>query len=241
MTIQLLAAAGATGAEQIGYYVGVVMASVIMIGSPFVCVWSMIKLCKSRRKTYLLPLILSGIPTAFLIIAMGWGMFEGFKIEQTYIDEDFDAVTKSDLPIGETPLRISIPDHWDVLKNLNELASFQAGNPRREEYCLVFAFNKLDISADAETLYYNGLNEFEVTLRNAHVIDEQTFTRLGKESRQARVSGSVDEINLIYLDTVIEGRDHYYRILQWTLPSKSERALPVFQEVIDSLAESGGM
>jgi hypothetical protein len=240
MFTKLLVASGTSGAEQFGYYVGVAMASIIMIGAPVLFVWSVVKFCKKKEKTYLVLLILSAIPTALMVAGLCVGMLQGLQKQADYVDDSTEVPVGRNIKIANTPLNVTLPDHWDRLKQINENAAFQAGNLRREEYCLIFPYHKLDVSSNAESLYYAGLTELEVNLDHSRLIEERQPRLLDKTSRQAEITGSTNGINLVYLDTIIEGKEHYYRVLQWTLPSKSKTALPVFQEFLSSIQESTG-
>ncbi|TVP76220.1 MAG: hypothetical protein EA353_12420 [Puniceicoccaceae bacterium] len=239
MINRLLATVNSNPAEQIGYYTGVVLAVAFMIGAPIVCIWSLFKFFKTKQKAFLVLLILSAIPTGAISVIIMMGMLQGLQVKSAYIDTDAPALSKSEVTIGDTPLRIALPDHWVALKELNPNATFQAGNLRQEEYSVVFAYHKMDLAATTDTLYYNSLNEFEVSLSHLRVIEERELHLLDRPARQAEISGTINDVNLIYLDTIFEGDDYYYRLLQWTLPSKSKQALPRFHDIIASIAEVG--
>lgn len=179
-------------------------------------------------------MILCAIPTGFIIYGFGTGFLEGLNNKKQYEASAIDIPKDRKVQIGEAPLEISLPEHWEPLQNLNENASYQAGNLRREEYFLAFAFNKIDLNTDIESLYYNSLNEFEVSLSHTQLIEERDLELLGKPAKQVTLSGTIDNLNLVYLDTIFEGEDYYYRFLCWTLPSRQENALEVFRAVLNS-------
>jgi len=59
----------------------------------------------------------------------------------------------------------------------------------------------------------------------------------GLPAFQAQVSGTVDGLKIDYLNTYVEGKEHFYQILTWTLASKRGAAFPRIRKAVGTFHE----
>ena len=60
----------------------------------------------------------------------------------------------------------------------------------------------------------------------------------GCEGFQHELNGTIDGIRISYLNSFLEGREHFHQILAWTLEERKERVLPVLKEASLSFRET---
>jgi hypothetical protein len=75
------------------------------------------------------------------------------------------------------------------------------------------------------------------TIENLH---EQPSTRLkikGHDAVQTRLSGRMDDVDVVYVHTVIETPTRYYQVVAWTLEERQGRNLPRLTEAVSSFQE----
>lgn len=133
--------------------------------------------------------------------------------------------------------RITIPANWDKLE-LNEAAEIQVGNLRDEAYLIVLNEAKEDMHG------WNIEKHSRVTL--GRLLSSMAFPtisgpktlKVGRSPAvQYEVRGAVDNLNLVYIHTTVDGPKYFSQILAWTLPSKADTIKPLLLEAIKTFRE----
>jgi hypothetical protein len=75
------------------------------------------------------------------------------------------------------------------------------------------------------------------TLADSDVGAPKRVTVGDLQAVQYEVSATTIGIKIIYWFTVVEGKNGFYQIVGWTLPSRKAEAEPPIQEVIHSFRE----
>ena len=136
--------------------------------------------------------------------------------------------------------QITVPDDWDAMTDLNDVAIIQAANLAKEQYIIVIDDTKEDF-ADPNLAQYSDITaQLIVDGLNAPEVDAPTeLTINGYPALQKEIRGSIDNINVVYLHTSVETPSHFYQVLTWTLKSRFDQNRSVLQEVTNSLTEAG--
>lgn len=224
-------------AEQIGYAIGVVITTVILLGIPTLFVISLIKSIRSKSKGWIITAVITG---AFCLVPVGlffYGMYQGIQKFDNASERNIDAGTSMNVVSVDSLCQLTIPKHWEILTDLNNSASLQAGNLSREEYLIVISDAKVDFVGSLEEHSQVTSKNLTSTLADATSSDVSELEINGYKALQNTVSGAIDHTNIIYLKTNIEGDKAYYQILTWTLPSKKAEAFKVFQDVLETFVE----
>lgn len=228
-------------AYQTGYLVGQIVGTILgilfLIGLPIILVFSIIKYVKTRKTGWLVGAIISAIPIFLIILGMAVGIYRGISKYREYDSADQNVPEDRAIITDDGLLKITLPSHWKLLDNLNEVATFQAGNLFREEYMIVISDSKLDFTGGLYEFSEAALNGLLINLQEAQQNSQTELEINGMKAVQYDISGTLNNVNITYLYTLIEGEANFYQIYNWTLSSKKEKAFLTFQSVIPTIME----
>ncbi len=149
------------------------------------------------------------------------------------VDPTPTVITASD---GQS--QVTVPASWQTSTELNAAAELQVSNPLQEQYLIVLTESKSDFTEmDLETYTQIVLEGLAENVSGADITGPQSLTLNQQPALQYEVRGTVENLNVVYWLTVVEGTQNYYQVLTWTLASKAEANRPVFQQVIESFQE----
>jgi TM2 domain-containing membrane protein YozV/type II secretory pathway pseudopilin PulG len=139
--------------------------------------------------------------------------------------------------------RIRLPNNWKQMPELTEIGSIEYGNPRREQYALVISEPKADLSDSMDLEAYNellldqnyrsGINNLSLEFRG-----QVSFNDL--KGLKYEVRGEIDNINIVYLHTSLEGKNHFHQVLFWTLPTRWADAAEIYEAALTTFSECDG-
>jgi hypothetical protein len=135
--------------------------------------------------------------------------------------------------------RILAPASWKPLPDLNEGASLAAGNKFQEEYLIVLSENKADLE-DLDLGKHHQLTREQTVgnLKGGSASPVISLTIDGHPALQDEISGTSDNINIVFLHTTVERGEYIHQILAWTLKSRWESKKARLQEVTRSFRSS---
>jgi hypothetical protein len=139
-------------------------------------------------------------------------------------------------PDGKTEL--TVPDSWEEIPEQfqNEVAVIQQGDQRKEQYAMVIPANKSDYN-DFAGFVGSAVEDIKTSLDDVEVGAEEQVTIGDLKGAQYEVSASVTGTKIVYWFTMVEGKNGFYQVVGWTLPSRKSQAEPPIQEVIASFRE----
>lgn len=141
---------------------------------------------------------------------------------------------------GKSEIKL-LPD-WLDDPELNDKAQIQASNRTRQMYLIVLVQNRRDLS-NMTAADYAKITQGYLTnrLEESQVTAPTSVTQVGSAPSypavQSAVRGSLNNIDVIYLHTVVETPTRFVQILAWTPPSAFEKNQPEMQQVIQSFRE----
>ena len=224
-------------AYQIGYFLGVLIAIIMLIGIPVLFVISLVKAVRKKEKLWIIVSIITGslliVPAVMFLYGIYLGMEERVDspLNGTPDTESRNLISRDSL------CQITLPKHWVVMKDLNDEASLQAGNSFREEYMIILSDYKSDFVGTLEDHANVTSQSLLGLLEGGTKSDFEMFEINGLRTLQCEITGVSDLTRIVYLHTTIEGELCYYQVLTWTLPSKMPGAMEPFKEVIPSFKE----
>ncbi len=161
--------------------------------------------------------------------------------KENLTEADLDEIKVDDL------FRLSLPKYMKVMHNLNEEASLQYANIYKEVYTVVIYESKEEfVSVFKELEEYDDelsiLENYKITQQNFFkeiaVIDKIEPYKLkkinGLKAKQIKILANVDGIDIAYVITYIEGREHIFQIMTWTLPSSINKYEDTFLKINNS-------
>jgi hypothetical protein len=135
--------------------------------------------------------------------------------------------------------QVVVPEGWATQTDLNDAANLQIADVANENYLIVISEPKADfdnISIEKHSEITRGfiLNSIEGDQVSAPV----NLTINGHPALQYEITGTIDNINVVYYHTTVETGSNFHQILAWTLPSKLDANKPVLESVINSFQEN---
>lgn len=137
--------------------------------------------------------------------------------------------------------KIRVPRNWNRLPELNDVASLQYGLPRQEQYVIVISEPRADFSAGMDLYSYNDSimeQYFMTAIDNVNIKLLGDIDLNGLKGVKYEIRGSVNNVNIVYLYTALEGKDHFHQVLFWTLPTKWSEAQPIYESALSSFTEN---
>ncbi len=134
-----------------------------------------------------------------------------------------------------------LPD-WLNDPELNDKAQIQASNRTRQMYLIVLVQNRRDLN-NMTTADYSKITQGYLTRRldKSQVTGPTAMTQIGSDPAyptvQYEVRGSLNQIDVVYLHTVVETPTRLVQILAWTPPAAFETNQLEMQQVIQSFRE----
>lgn len=132
---------------------------------------------------------------------------------------------------------ITVPAAWDVME-LNDAAEIQAGSKKDEAYLIVLNELKDDLAGwNLEKHSRVTLGRLLGNVAYPTITGPKSLTINNSPAVQYEIRGAVDDLNLIYIHTTIDGPKYFSQILAWTLPSKSDAVRPQLLQAITTFKE----
>jgi len=134
--------------------------------------------------------------------------------------------------------QLSVPRGWKEDRSLHDKAEIQVADAPEEMYALVLTDGKdssagMDISKYAEATR----EAFSKSLVSPQVGAPRWLSVNGASAIECEIRGSVQNLDVIYLHTVVETPKHYHQVMAWTLKSQWERNKDTLQAVTESFRE----
>lgn len=137
---------------------------------------------------------------------------------------------------------ITVPAGWRENAGLQSTANIKAGNPLQEMYLLVMTQPKTDFAADVTLDQFTELTlkSMRKNVDSADSTPPITIRINGNLARQYQVQGIVNSLKIAYLVTTVETREHYHKIVTWTLRSRIDKNQPILEGVTNSFRDTAG-
>ena len=158
------------------------------------------------------------------------------EIEQAKIPFKFEGkIIKSE----DEKSQVEVPKNWSIQDDLNDVADLQVADSTTENYLIVISEPKIDfdnISIEKHSEITRGF--ILESLKREKVSQPQNFTINGNRALQYKITGSIDNINVVYFHTTIETNENFHQVLAWTLPSRLKANEPILKAIINSFQEN---
>lgn len=221
-----------TGYEM-GYALGGIFGCALMFAIPVLFIVSLILAIVKKSKAWTIVCVISGLLGLGFIGVSSYFAVKGISAAAKAASE---AKTLSG-PDGQ--FHIDVPGNWSDNDLGSEDASVQVANLFREEYLLVIEETKADFEADFTVSDFadlaSSLVEESLVGGNRGELTELTIN--GLPAARCRIKGSADGVQVVYLNTYIEGAEHFYQVMAWTLPSKEKIAFPIFEKAVSTFRD----
>ena len=149
--------------------------------------------------------------------------------------EDNLTVFKSE----DNKFQVSASTSWkDAKGTLNPEGDLQIYNPKKEKYFMALLEPKEDFTDFSLQAYYDIVTEpFLSSLDTPNQGEVKEVTINGNKALQYTLEGVIDNINIVYLVTVIETPTHYGQLMAWTIKSEWDEYKEEYTNLVDSFKE----
>ncbi len=230
-------------AYEIGYRIGTIFGVVFLICLfmivPILFIIFLIQAIRKKTRGWITVAIITGIFSLIPVGLVTAGVIKGISEQQKYVSTKQDIPANREIISKDKICKLTIPEHWKILKGLNDGAVIQVGNTAREEYLMVLVDPKENVD-ESVTLkeYANGVTDKVVgALKNGYKKEPAELKINGLNAIWYKIYGTSGQIKLIYLHTTLEGEKTYYRVVGWTVPSKANEAMGVLRKAVSTFAE----
>ena len=134
--------------------------------------------------------------------------------------------------------RISLPAGWVEDRTLHKNAPLQGADRSNKCFIIILPENKEDLSQvtiqkESELTRMNLIK----SKTNVTVSEPATLTINGHTGLQYEIKATLDNVNLVYLHTIVETGKYYYQIVAWSLRSMYEDNRKKMMDIIQSFEE----
>jgi hypothetical protein len=228
----------------IGTIIGMILGAIIILSIPTLFIIGLIQAFRKKTKGWIVLTCLMGMVLLMPVAAFSYGLFKAASGYQKHlpkqkvspeqkvkIPENREIISKDGL------CKLTIPPHWILLEGLNEEASIQAGNRQQKQYLVVFSDLKEDFDGTFENHADFTSSKLINGIEKGQRSEPETLEIGGYKAIRYNMTGCVKRTKLIYLHTTFEGERSYHQVLVWTIPSKAEESMKVFEGVLKTFEE----
>ncbi len=147
--------------------------------------------------------------------------------------------TQEKLISEDGQIAITLPTGWVRDDELNDRAQLEASNRAGQMYLIVLTQPKAEFRGMQRDTYAEITRGYLTRrLEKSEVSGPTDVSQVGgNPAVQYQVRGSLNNIDVLYLHTVVETPTRFAQILAWTLPTDFEKNQPTLQQVIQSFQE----
>lgn len=136
---------------------------------------------------------------------------------------------------------VVVPGDWKVMAELHDEAELEVGQPVKETYAIVLTERKAELELlDIATIEkHSEITRTDLVsgLVGAKVEGPKELEINGMKAIQYEITAKLEGLDVVWLHTTIDGKEHIHQLLAWTLADRLSRNRPVLDGVITSFEE----
>ncbi|MEM7600193.1 MAG: hypothetical protein AAF357_02120 [Verrucomicrobiota bacterium] len=216
-----------------GMEIVAVFGCLVMVLLPVLFILALVMAITQKSKEWTSVTIIIGVVgiIALVISLVYAGKYGKAKLEEMNQPRPF--VTADGLA------EVTAPGTWTAQDFDNDVASLQIGNLIGNQYLLIISEEKQEfvpefgIQEYAETIS----EQMKEVVRNPGEPELIPMEIGGLVAFRRELEGEIDGMPIAYLNTFIEGEDHFHQVLTWTLVEMKDRHFPLFRTTVKSFRE----
>lgn len=222
-----------SAAYEIGHAIGTMVACALFLLVPAAFLFALVMALTRKTKGWIIGAVASGLLGLLLIggilaagVSLGIGRAKADMEVQVFASPD-------------GLYTISGASGWRVLDLEAPDATLKVGSPVAEEYLMVIPEKKSDLGEEFGLVEFSYLaSEGTAELVEEAVVGDLVEEEIGGHiGYRQELSGTVEGIEISYLLSYVEGKNHFYQIIAWTLTDRKEKAFPKLRAAGDTFAE----
>lgn len=222
-----------SAAYEMGKIIGMMVSCVLFLLIPATFIFTLVMALTRKTKGWIIGAVVSGlIGLLFIGGTLGVGFYSGYKAGKARREAQVFTSTDGLYSLTGAP-------GWRVLDLEAPDATLQVGNLFAEEYLIVIPDTRAELGEDFL------LQEF------AEIASGQTLESVGEGEAgdlvevevggqpgyRREVRGVIEGNDISYHLTYLEGKDHFYQIMAWTLTDKKATVFPKLEAAAESFSE----
>ena len=217
---------------KIAVYVVVGLAA---LGGGIFFIIALIKAITRKTRGWITAAVISGVLAFFGVVGLiGVAANSIAKLAKTAGEKKKTVASK------DGRFRLEVPATWKELPELHEEAQIKAGSGVLEQYAIVIENLKSDYAGTLAEFDELVIGQMKENVPGCEVSEPELRPVGSYPAVHRRLTGTVNNIRIVYQIASVETDAGFYQVLTWTTPSRETVAQPVFREVIDSFTSTDG-
>ena len=216
--------------------IGLLIIATFIIGALFVV--GLVMAISRKSKSWTFVCIAAGLLAGGCLVGAGvmLGRVIGKQAELAKTGEGPKRRTFS----ADKSYSIEVPKDWKASPKLNEDAGITSAAPLEGSCVMVLADTKADFAGNLEEFDNLTIETMKGALESPQVSEPKNRMFGAFRGIERRITGRVQNLNLVYHRASIETSDGFYQIIAWTSPSREKQELPTFQKIFESFNATAG-
>lgn len=138
---------------------------------------------------------------------------------------------------------LEIPNYMAKTYDLNDVATLQYSNTVKEAYVIVIEDSKDELNSlsmifqSPKEFLESFTKDYQLESENRSISEILEFENNGNRHAQVEMSWSAEDGNLFMLITTVETKEHFYKILCWTLLEYKDKLKEDYLTISKSLKD----
>jgi len=221
--------------QSIGRTIVYVVIGLSVLGGGIFFIIALIKAITKKTKGWIIGAVVSALLAMFGVVGLiGMAASTIAKLAKTASEKKKTVASK------DGRIRIEVPATWREMPDLHEDAQVQAGNAFLEQYGMVLEDLKSDYAGSLQEFDALVIGQMKEKMVGCEVSEPESRPIGSYPALHRRLTGTIDNIRVVYHVACVETDAGFYQIMRWTTPSRESSAEPFFREIADSFTSSDG-
>ena len=223
-----------SSAYEIFKVIGGMLGCVLIILVPALFLFTLIMAMTRKSKGWIVATIIAGTVSLVMVgVVAVYGVRFGSKALKEQQAVQVFTTTDGLATVTGAP-------GWRVLDLESGDATLSIGSLAAEEYLLVISELKSDFEVDFTLSDFAEIASQQTidTVKEPVSGELMEKTIQGLSAYEREVSGTIEGTDVSYVNHYVEGREHFYQVMAWTLTNRKERAFPRLRAAADSFTET---
>jgi len=221
-------------AYEIGKAVGGLFICFLAVALPALFLFTLVMALTRKGRAWIVSAVVTGV--LCLVLVVGMIVFGATRVVKS-AKEGMEATS---FVSADGLVTIMGAPGWRELDLDSPDADLSIGTMFPGEFLIVISELKTDFEAEVGIAEFAKIASDQVigNVTNAEASALEPITVRGLTAYRQELSGTIDGTGIFYLNTYIEGAEHFHQVMAWTLIERKEPALPRLRTVSDSFQET---
>lgn len=132
------------------------------------------------------------------------------------------------------------PEGWELMENLNDVASLQMADASKEAYMVIISEPMSDFDSGYTVQKHSEVtrNTFIGNILDGKLVSGPRNIKInGMDGVECGISGRIEDIEVLYSHIAIKSSKHYHQVLFWSTKAGFKSNKPAFDKILNSITE----